>query len=40
MDRLWIRLSMAIGALFFVVLGLLAVIVIGASLMQIIPPYF
>lgn len=40
MDRLWVRLSVAIGALLFVVLGILLVVLFGASLMHWIPPIF
>ncbi|MEM7126073.1 MAG: ATP-binding protein [Chloroflexota bacterium] len=40
MDRLWVRMSLAIGTLFFVVLGLLLVILVGASFMRWIPPIF
>lgn len=40
MDRLWVRLSIAIGVLLFVVLVLLLVILLGASLMHLIPPIF
>lgn len=38
MDRLWVRLSLAIGALIFVLLGLLVVVIFGAIFMRILPP--
>lgn len=38
MDRLWVRLSLAIGTLFFVLLGLLLLGVVGAISMRLIPP--
>lgn len=40
MDRLWVRLSVAIGALLFVVLVLLLAILFWASMMHWIPPIF
>ena len=38
MNRLWVRLSLAIGGLFFGLLGILVLLVFGASIIGIIPP--
>ena len=40
MDRLWVRLSLAIGGLFFGLLGLLIVVILAASMMGVILPVF